>query len=453
MKRTSLVLLAASSLLVGALAGAASRPHYGGTLRVAAKETPAALDPAALAATGPTGLSRLIFETLITLDESGRPQPGLAASWQAEPGNQRWRFLLRSGVSFHDGTILDAKAVAASLRAANPEWKIVAAGETVTIETEAADPHLPSELALERNGILHRAGASISGTGPFVMAQWDPAKQHLALKANDQYWAGRPFLDGIEIDFGKSYREQITMLDLGKADVIEIAPEYIHRAQAEGRTVSASEPGRLMALVFAEAPNSDDDAHARAALAMSIDTAAINSVVLQGGGAPSGALLPNWTTGYAFTFSTGGIPENARHERMQARRAPSWTLGYDSSDPAARVIAERILLNARDVGISLQLASSGASDLRLVAIKLPSSDPHVALNELAKALQMPEPTFSNSSVTGLYAAEKALLETRRIIPLVHLRGAMAVRASVHAWAMLPSGEYKIENVWLSAEKP
>ena len=451
MKRICSILLAASSFLWTAPVVAEVRPHYGGTLRVAAKEAPGSLDPGSLAVTGPAGLTRVVFETLVKLDDHGYPQSGVATSWQAEPGNQRWRFLLRDGVSFHDGAILDANAVAASLRAGNPNWKIVPDGNTVMIETDAAAPQLPAELALERNGIFRRAGNKMSGTGPFVIAQWDP--RHLSLKANDQYWAGRPFLDSIEIDFGKDYREQLTMFDLGKADVIEIAPENIHRSQAEGRTVINSEPSKLMALVFAEGPKSEDEAQARTALAMSIDTTAINNVVLQGGGAPTGTMLPNWETGYAFTFPIHGGAENVRHERIQGRRPSPLTLGYEGSDPTLRLIAERILLNARDVGITLQLASTGAADLHLLRTPLSSSEPRVATRELAKALQLPEPKFSNSSVTALYSAETSLLHTQRVIPLIHLRSAIALRANVHDLIMLPSGEWQLANIWLSPEKP
>src|SRR5215470_14659103 len=83
MRRFCSILLVVSSLWP-ALAPGATRPHYGGSLRVAAKETPASLDPASLAVSGPIGLSRLVFETLVTLDDRGQTQPGLATSWQAE---------------------------------------------------------------------------------------------------------------------------------------------------------------------------------------------------------------------------------------------------------------------------------------------------------------------------------------------------------------------------------
>jgi peptide/nickel transport system substrate-binding protein len=450
MKRLCSILLAASSLLGPVLACAASRPHYGGTLRIAVKESPASLDT--LASNVPAGLSGLFFENLVRLDERGHPQPLLATSWQAEPGNQRWRFLLRSGVSFSDGAPLNSSTVAASLRNGNSDWKVIAAGDTVMIETESPDPEIPAELALARNGIVRRSDGKSSGTGPFTIAQWVPGKR-LVLAANDQYWAGRPFLDSIELELGKNYREQMVLLDLNKADVVEVAPEGIHRAQAEGRTVISSQPQELLALVFAGDARSDAETHARNALALAIDTAALSNVVLQEGGEPTGALLPNWLSGYAFVFPSGGSLESARQERGQAHHSVSWTLGHDASDPVAHLVAERILLNARDAGITLQLTSSPNSDLRLVRIQLPCPDVHVALRELARSLNLPQPKFADGSVTELYSAESTLLQTHRVIPLLQIRSAVALRLNVRNLNTRPDGTWNIRDVWLSAEKP
>jgi peptide/nickel transport system substrate-binding protein len=454
MKRCSSLLLAASSLLWFGVAAppalAESRPHYGGTLRLAMKEAPQTLDPAVRGV--PASLSRLVFETLVGLDDRGRPQPLLATSWQSDPGSQRWRFFLRSGVSFHDGLPLDSGTVAASLRNGNPEWKVIAAADVVMIETEAAAPDLPAELALARNSIVHRSDAKLSGTGPFAISQWDAGK-HATLTANEQYWAGRPFLDAVQADFGKNDRDQMLSLDLAKADVVEVAPENIHRARAENRIVMASEPQELIALVFAHDPHSDDETHARNALALSIDTAAVNNVVLQGGGEPSGALLPNWISGYAFVLTRAGNTDRARQERAQSKHVPAWTLGYDASDAVARVIAERVLLNARDAGITLQMTSAGSFDLRLVRIPLASSDPQVALAELAKVLQLPQPKLSSGSTADLYSAERALLQSQRVIPLLHLRSGLALRPNVHDLSVRPAGTWSLSNVWLSGEKP
>ena len=120
MKRFSLLWLAGSSLLWAGVALAAIRPHYGGTLRLTMRQTPQALDPISLVQADASNLARLIYDTLIVLDHRGQPEPSLAVGWQAESGNQRWRISLRNGVSFSDGTKMDANTVAASLRAANP---------------------------------------------------------------------------------------------------------------------------------------------------------------------------------------------------------------------------------------------------------------------------------------------------------------------------------------------
>jgi len=454
MKRLCSILLAVSSVsLFGVYpALATQRPHYGGTLRIAVREAPASFDPATLASTGPAGLSSLVFETLVTLDDRGRPQPLLATAWQSDPGNQRWRFSLRSGVSFHDGAPLDSNAVAASLRAANPAWKIMPAGEIVWIETDSPDANLPAELALTRNSVARLSGEKMIGTGPFTIARWNSGN-HVTLNTSDQYWGGRPYLDSIEIDFGKDYQAQSVLFDLGKADVIQVAPEYIHRAQArsEDRTVLSSEPAELMALMFTTEPRADESPHARNALALSIDTTTISNVVLQGGGEPSSALLPNWLSGYAFLFP-GPNRERALEERAEANHIPSSTLGYDASDPVARVIAERILLNARDAGMSLQLTTSSTSDIKLVRIPLAALDPYVAVSELAKSLQIPQTRLananSNANTNDPYSIESALIQSRRIIPLLHLRRAIALRSNVRGWSISPLGEWHIENVWM-----
>ena len=450
MKQCCSILVAISSVLWTQLAFSGSRPRYGGTLRIAVKEAPASMDPAG--ANPATLLTRLVFETLTSLDDRGRPQPDLAVSWQAEPGDQRWRFVVRGGVSFSDGALFDANTAAASLRAANADWKVLAVGNAVMIETASPHPELPAELALPQNAITHRESGKISGTGPFAASQFEPGK-HLSLKASEQYWNGRPFLDAVEVEMGKAYRDQLSMFDLGKTDVIEIAPENIHRAEAAGRTVLSSEPAMLIALVFAAEAKSEDETHARNALAMSADTAAISHVVFQDGGDPTGALLPNWISGYAFAFQSGRNLDGARHEKQLARRLAPWTLRYDASDPIARVIAERIQLNARDAGIAIQLAISGASDLTLVEISPLSPDPDVELRELATALQIPEPKVAASSATARYSAEKSLLQSRQVIPLLHLKSAVSLRANVHDWKSLPWGEWRVETVWLGTEKP
>ncbi|MFZ0283660.1 MAG: ABC transporter substrate-binding protein [Terriglobales bacterium] len=148
--------LLAGSLLLAVVAGAATRPHYGGTLRVCLRAAPTSLDPDQQDWNASRNLFSLIFDTLATLDDQGRPQPALATAWQAGSGNQRWQFWLRRGITFADGTELNADVAAASVRAANPTWKVFSTGDAVVIERDSPDPDLPAELALARNSIVER---------------------------------------------------------------------------------------------------------------------------------------------------------------------------------------------------------------------------------------------------------------------------------------------------------
>jgi peptide/nickel transport system substrate-binding protein len=451
MRRFSLLLLAASSVIWSMAATAATRPHYGGTLRVAMHETPRALDPLSLAQVGAPNISCLLFDTLVVLNDRGQPQPALATSWQAEPGNQRWRFTLRGGVSFTDGANLEATAVAASLRSANPDWKVLPVGDMVVVQTGEPHPNLPAELALPRNGIVH-GNPQVSGTGPFAVAQYVAGK-HLSLVANDQYWGGRPFLDSMEIDFGQNDRDQMTALDLGRMDLAEVTPENIRRARAEGHTVESSSPSELMALAFANPPRSEEETHLRNALALSIDTSAINNVVLQGGGEATGALLPNWLSGYGLLFAQQPSMERARTERALGKQSSPLVLAYDPQDPVARTVAERILLNARDAGITVQLTTSGHADLALTRVSLPSLNIQTAMTGIALALQLPTPSFANASANDLYSAEKALLQSHRVIPLIDLRAGVALQPSIRNFNISPDGSWQMNNVWLGLEKP
>lgn len=453
MKRFSLVWLAVSSLLAVSATGA-TRPHYGGVLRVHVREAPAAFDPATLTAARLESISDLVYETLVRIDDRGRLQPWLAESWQAEPGNQRWRFMVRSGVSFHDGSAMDATAVVGALRTTNPEWKVMASGNTVTIELDTPDPDLAAELALARYAIFRRSGERLVGTGPFSIAQ-AAAGKHLSLAASDQYWGSRPYFDGVEVELGKNDRDQLMSFDLGKADVVEVAPENIRRARADGRRLEESRPTELLALVFTNEAQKEDTTHVRNALALSLDTAAINSVVLQSGGEATGALLPNWLSGYGFVFPAGNSPERAKQERALAKTASPITLAYDASDAVARVIAERIQLNARDVNLVVQLtaANNGSVDARLMRIPLRSTNPHVALIEVARASQLSRPKFASDSVTELYAAERSLLQSHKVIPLLHLREGIAVRPSVRDASVLPDNTLRLDSAWIAAERP
>jgi len=281
---------------------------------------------------------------------------------------------------------------------------------------------------------------------------WQPGKK-LTLAAEEGYWRGRPFLDGIEIEMGKSNRDQILALDVGKADLVEVGAEWAHRFSLEKRGLESSAPVELLALVFVRDARTPEEKLLREALALSVERGSMRSVLLQGAGQPAGGVLPNWISGYGFVFPAEADLPRARHDREQVRSAPGWTLGYDGSDPMARLLAERIALNAKDAGLALQPTSAAMTDLRVVRIPLASGDPWLALANAAEVAGLPAAKNKGSSVEDLYAAEQAALASQKIIPLFHLPVYCAAGAELKNWTVRPDGSWSLADAWLGSSKP
>jgi peptide/nickel transport system substrate-binding protein len=467
----SLVAVTSVAIFAATTATAETRPHYGGTLRVMLQSAPAVLElpPNAMPADywDMARTLSLVGDTLVRLDAQDRPQPALAVAWQSDPSAKHWQFALRRGVKFHDGSAASPAAIAQLMGALHPTWNVRATADpmTLTIDSETPLPSLLAELELPRNLVLkHNASGVPIGTGPFLVAEWQSG-QLLRLAANEESWSGRPFVDAVEIEFGKSLRDQAIALELDKADIIETAPQAASVSGRRGASSSVSLPVELLALVFS-ANSKAQDPRLREALALAIDRKPIQSVLLKGAGEPAASILPNWMTGYSAVFSTQANLQRARTLLADSRQPglnPTYGLTYDPRDPQAQLIAERIALNAGEVGVNVQVSLSGAEDIRLMRVVLPSPDPRTSLGEAARQLGLPQPalplTFHGNSfdVDDVYQAERSLLNGYAVIPLFHLPVETAAGPRVRKWEPDRLGTWSeagssLANIWLVDQK-
>ena len=278
----------------------------------------------------------------------------------------------------------------------------------------------------------------------FTIARWE-AGRRAVYEADENASGGRPFVDSIEILMGRALRDQTSNLELGKADIVELGPAEMRRQMA-GRRVWSSSPVRVLALVFA--PHFED-ARVREALALAVDRSAIQTVLFQRQGEISGALLPQWLSGYAFLFPTAADLGRARQLGAGAR-----PLSLSFADAAVRPIAERIALNAHDAGLAVTVTpQAAAADVRLVELRIASANPAKALAAMAASLGLAEPPHGDS-VEQCYAAERALLEGFRAIPLIHLPDVYGVGPRVKGGpGVTPAGEWRFENLWLEGARP
>lgn len=156
-------------------------------------------------------------ETLVVLDDNGDVQPMLATEW-SQDDDRTWRFSIRDGVSFHDGSDLDADAVVTALSAAaaadplprilkGVELEVALDGEEVVLTTANPDPLLPARLTSPQLSILApEAYASDvvdpvgNGTGAFELVAVD-GESGATLERFDDYWGEVATLDGIDVNF------------------------------------------------------------------------------------------------------------------------------------------------------------------------------------------------------------------------------------------------------------
>jgi ABC-type transport system substrate-binding protein len=285
-------------------------------------------------------------------------------------------------------------------------------------------------------------------TGGFTIVQWEGGRRAL-YSADPNAAGGRPFLDGVEVQMGRSLHDQSIALNGGKVDLVEFDPSEPQRPGIPHK-VWSSAPVRLLVLIFG--PRIEDP-RVRESLALAVDRDSIHRVMLQRQGEISGALLPQWLSGDAFLFP---VATDLAKARALLAGVPTSARAFSLSvaDPANRRIADRIALNARDAGLTVSPAPpNAAGDVRLVEVRIASSDPAVALAGLASSLDLPQPPRIDSP-EALYTAERALLGGFRVVPLFHLPDVYGVNPRVKGSpGITPLGEWRFENLWVEAGRP
>ena len=489
MRFTKLRWLAAISAAVVALActcAQAEPPRYGGTLHVKVRAASVSLDPrewtpGSLPAAASEKLASLVYDRLVTLDDHAKFQPALATEWSHDAAGRNWQFKLRSGVRFSDGSPLTPVSVVVSLQVSlGKAFEVTAVENAVAIHAAHAAPDLLEQLASGRNFIFRlRPDGTLLGTGPFFVveaaaaapAEANPAATKPAkikFQANEEAWSGRPFVDFVEVTLGEPPLRQLLDLQVGKADIAEIAPDLVRKARQEGLRIWNSAPQTLVALRFDDAFNAPASDELREALWLALDRDTMANVLLQREAQPADSLLPQWLSGYAFLFESSMNLQRARELRAAfpagtPGAAQPLRLRVDVPGDLYKLMGERVAVNARQANLMVQVAlpqgsaSSSpvpAAGLHLIAWHYDSLSPRAELEALVKQLlggvELPANTTDPEQ---LFAQERRLLEESRILPLVLLPEYAGVRANVHNWNASPWGDWRLADVWLDSEDP
>ena len=184
----------------------------------------------------------VVYESLVYLDDSYMPQPGLAESW--EPGNngKTWTFTLRSDIRFSDGTPVTAEDVVASaqyiLDKANDE-NIVDHGFYSNlgyfVKSVSAKDERTVVFRTKRSyyGILYQMTFPIVpasqvnesrpqgplGSGPYIISVFEPGS-HLMLEKNENWWKTQPEVERIYFQFYNTPNMVTESYEYGRVDAV-----------------------------------------------------------------------------------------------------------------------------------------------------------------------------------------------------------------------------------------
>jgi peptide/nickel transport system substrate-binding protein len=269
---TRLSTLLSTLMLLLPLQAPAQQPPTA-SLRIASAFDPQTLDPHAIALLYHSRVTYQVYESLVGRDADFRLEPALALSWQMSAPT-RWRFQLRPGVRFHDGSTLSADDVVFSIeRAFAPPsqrafqlkgMKAVRKLDplAVEIEMEAPDAVLPEKLQFiaimskawaEQHGVQRAqdfnakqetyAIRHANGTGPMKLQRYEPDVRTV-LEAHAGWWgrADRRTGNLREVSFVtiKSDATRLAALASGEVDLV-LDPPYqdIARLKADPRITLA----------------------------------------------------------------------------------------------------------------------------------------------------------------------------------------------------------------------
>jgi len=329
------LLLAAASLL--AVAGVA----HAVTLRWAAQNDVLTLDPHSQNHATTISILQHAYEPLVRYDKNFQVEPCLATGWQ-QIGPTQWRFNLRKGVKFHDGSPFTADDVLFSfdrIRQPNGNMQIYVSGinemkkiDDHTVDFMLAGPNPVMLRNLTIFFIMSRAWADktksqnvqnykdkeethasrhVNGTGAYLIKSWEPDKR-IVLAANANWWDKREG-NATEVIYTpiKADATRVSALLSGDVDLVTDLPtQDVARLRQdpklkvldghENRTIFIGMDQHNNELKYAsvKGKNPFKDVRVRRALNMAVDREAIKRVTMRGLSIPGGLMIAPGIHGY-----------------------------------------------------------------------------------------------------------------------------------------------------------
>jgi hypothetical protein len=186
-----------------------------------------------------------------------------------------------------------------------------------------------------------------------------------------------------------------------------------------------------------------------------VDRASLALPFTRDGATPASGYLPQNVSGYEFLFEQKPDVGQARSLVRDAGWRLPLPIAYRANDPVARLIAERIAVNAREAGLNVQpfgerdAPGSTAAVARIVRVALASESPAAALFDIAASLGLPaDSVIGDDNAGSLLSVERELLNDPRSLPLLHAPAIVWQSRRLHD--VNAAADWQLESSWVSA---
>jgi peptide/nickel transport system substrate-binding protein len=361
---------------------ASAGPRDGGTLDIGVPVAPNAWAPAGRAWTAAElQAARAVYDRLVTRDADDVPTPDLAASVTPNADFTVWTLAVRPGVTFHDGTPLDAAAVVANLQAQRTSPAATAllapvvsvqATDAMTVVVTMATPWstFPQVLTTQVGYIAAPAvvagtSATPIGTGPFAFGSV-AADGSVTFPRNPTYWKkGLPHLDAVRfVTIPEASGRVDAVLD-GTVDLVAVdEPRQLSRlddlGNSSGAVVVDDRNGERpkVNLAFDTGRPPFDHITARRAVGLATDREEILAKVFDGQGTLARGMLSDASPWFSDHAAPSQDIDRARKQAEEYTKETGQPLSFKvlvPADPTLAHVASLWRVQLAQAGIDLQL--------------------------------------------------------------------------------------------------
>ena len=348
------------------------------TLIAAGSAQPDQLDPHKTTAYPSFQVLENVYDTLVVPNaEDLTMEPSLATEWETSEDNLEWRFTLRDGVTFHDGSEFDSADVVYSYNRIIDEElsnsyrfetveSVAADGpETVVIRVTKPTPNLLSLIGAFKGMAILPDGAADQvdlareavGTGPFRLESSNASST--VLTANEDYWGEAPSIDGVEFRYITEPTAALTALRGGEVHWTDnIPPQQVEQLEGNDEVELATTPSVdywYMSMNYARKPF--DNPQVRQAISTAVDRAEVTEAARFSAARPNQTAIPEDSFFYYDYAPFQTDADEAEQLLQQAGVSTPLTMGLMVTDefPETVTAAQVIASQLEPIGITVNV--------------------------------------------------------------------------------------------------